>query len=77
MTDPKKVTKLSWRRFLQTDAGMEGMLFLRERVPSISKGQPHEVQFDAGRSEGYKQCLDTIMALLSVEETKEVDASND
>ncbi len=77
MTEVKKVTRLTWRRFLASDAGMEGMLFLREKIPSILKGQPHEVQFDAGRSEGFKQCLDTITELLSIEEKKDGDASND
>lgn len=77
MIEVKKVTKLSWRRFLQSESGMEGMLFLREKIPSIPRGLPHEVQFDAGRSEGFKQALDTISELLAVEEKKDTDASND
>lgn len=62
---------------MNTDAGREGMLFLRERVPSILKGDQHQMIFDAGRVEGYKQAIDTISELLVLVQQKEIDPSND
>lgn len=77
MTELAKATTLAWRRHLSTDAGVEGMLFLRERVPSIQKGDQHQMIFDAGRVEGYKQAIDTISELLVLKQQGEVDPSND
>jgi hypothetical protein len=73
----KKVTTLTWRRFLQTEAGIEGLLFLREKTPGIVKGLPHEVQFDAGYTQGYMKALDTISEIIAVRAQDSGDASND
>lgn len=67
-TELKKVTQLSWRRFLQTAEGIEGMLFLREQTPNIPKGQPHEVQYDAGKVEGFRFALDAIQDMIASQE---------
>ena len=72
-----RIDKLSWRRFMLTDSGKNGMLFLRERTPSIGKGAEHEIVFDAGVAQGYKNCLDSISNLLAVEEQKEIKIEND
>lgn len=73
----KKVTSLAWRRFLSSEAGIEGMLYLRENTPKIGRGAPHEIQYDAGVNQGYVMCLDTIPQVLAIEQTKDVDPSND
>ncbi len=77
MIDLKRVTTLAWRKHLATEAGTEGMLYLREKTPSILKGNNHEMIFDAGRVEGYKQAIDTISEILAVQEAKEINPSND
>lgn len=76
MTELKKKTQLDWRRHLLTDSGIEGMLFLREGVPSISKGPADEMIFDAGIVEGYKRALDKISEVIAVEQRKEIDIEN-
>jgi hypothetical protein len=77
MTDLDKATTLAWRRHIASAAGSQGMLFLRERVPSIQKGDQHQMIFDAGRVEGFKQAIDTISELLILKQQNEVDPSND
>lgn len=77
MIELTKSTTLAWRRHIGSDAGTEGMLFLRERTPSINKGEQHQMIFDAGRVEGYKQAIDTISELLVLVKTQETDPSND
>lgn len=53
------------------------MLFLREKTPSIAKGDADGMIFDAGKSEGYKLCLDTISEVIAARVEKEVNPSND
>ncbi len=72
-----KVTTLAWRKFLQTQAGLEGMLYLRSRTPSIPKGQPHEMIFDGGRVQGYAEQNDAIANLLGGEPApKDIEIEN-
>lgn len=76
--DLQTVTQLKWRQFLATEAGIEGMLFLRENEPSVTKGQqPHDMIHDGGRIEGYKECLMKITDILAIKQKKDVDPSND
>ncbi len=77
MTEIKPIVRLSWRRFLATEAGMAGMLYLRESTPGILKGLPHEVQFDAGYTQGYLKALDRISEVIAAEPEKEQNPSND
>jgi hypothetical protein len=77
MTELKKQTQLEWRRHLLTPAGVEAMLFLRERAPSILKGPADEMIFDAGRAEGYKMAIDMISEVIAVAAKKEIDIEND
>lgn len=77
MIELKKKTQLEWRRHLLTPEGIEGMLFLRERAPSILKGPADEMIYDAGKSEGYKAAIDMISELIAVAPKKEDNLEND
>ena len=77
MTELSRATQLAWRKFLISDAGVEGMLFLREKTPSVSKGESHAIAFDAGRVDGYKAAVDTISEIIAVRQQKEEVADND
>lgn len=72
----KEIVKVNWRRFLASDAGVEGMLFLREEAPIVVKGPPHEVQFDAGYSMGYIHALDVLSKFVAEEPKRDVDIEN-
>lgn len=76
-TELSRSTQLSWRKFLLTEAGVEGMLFLREKTPSVSKGESHAIAFDAGRVDGYKLGIDTISEIIAIRQQKEEVADND
>lgn len=69
-------TQLSWRKFLSTDAGKSGLLWWRENVPAIPRGESHEIIFDAGVAQGYKKALDNLTFVLGGEKPKEVDFEN-
>lgn len=77
MIELKKQTQLEWRRHLLTEAGNEGMLFLRERSPTIHKGQADEMIFEAGKAEGYKMALDMISEVIAIAPKKEINIEND
>lgn len=77
MTELDKATTLAWRKFLLTDAGVQGMLFLRERVPSIGKGDSNAIVFDAGVVEGYKKAVDTMSEIIALQEKKEQNLENE
>lgn len=53
------------------------MLVLREKTPTIVKGSPETMIFDAGRATGWKECLDAILNLLALEKPKDVKVDND
>jgi hypothetical protein len=76
MTQLKKVTQLAWRKLLLSEAGIEGMLVLREQAPGVSVGDSHNIIFQAGKSEGYRQALETIQNLIAAEPTKPEDLEN-
>lgn len=76
MTQIKKVTQLAWRKLLLSDAGIEGMLVLREQTPGVSIGDSHNIIFQAGKAEGYKLALETIQNLIAAEDTKPEDLEN-
>jgi hypothetical protein len=77
MTELRKVTRLAWRKFLASEYGSEGMLHLRESTPSIPSGDSHQIIFNAGRVEGYKQALDHISQILAVQEQVEQRLENE
>jgi hypothetical protein len=76
MVELKKITQLTWRKHLLSNEGIEGMLFLRERQPRISKGSADEMIFEAGKVEGYKQALDTISEIIAAEVKKDQNLDN-
>lgn len=53
------------------------MLFMREKVPSINKGDADGMIFDAGLVEGYKLAMDRISDVLSMEEVKDIKIENE
>lgn len=54
------------------------MLYLRERTPSIDKGvDPYSMIFEAGRCQGYRNCLDTISEIIAKEPTKSESLENE
>ena len=76
MTELDKGTILQWRRFIGSEAGQAGLRFLEERTPSIAKGEPHHVQFDAGYNQGYVKCLERILSDLITPRDKEESIDN-
>lgn len=56
--------------------GQEGMLFAREKTPSIRKGPADEMIFDAGMVEGYKMALDVFSEIIAATPTKEIAIDN-
>lgn len=76
MTDLTRTTQLSWRRFMMTAEGQQGMLILREKIPDIRKGTSEEIIFSAGVNQGFRQCLDTISEMIAAEITKTDNLEN-
>ncbi len=76
MVQISKATQLSWRRFLASDAGIEGMLAMREAAPNINKGQPHEICFDAGIATGYSLYADKLYSYIANPPKQEESAEN-
>jgi hypothetical protein len=58
-----KVTALKWRQMLSTQEGVEGMLYLRENIPSINGEDATAILFSAGINQGYTKAIDAIVAL--------------
>lgn len=52
------------------------MLFLRERIPSVTQADETAIIFNAGRAEGYKQAIDMLSEVISLEETKDNNLEN-
>lgn len=53
------------------------MLIQRERTPSITKGDRDSMIFDAGRSEGWKECLNSFSNFIAMEKQKDIKPDND
>lgn len=78
MEELSKATVLANRKYIQSDAGKETLLFLRERIPSVTfKSTPEEAIFDAGKAQGFRECLDEITSkILELNEKKPTDFEN-
>lgn len=76
MTDITPKTTLAWRKFLQSPEGQNGMLFLREKTPGVTIGDSHNIIFSAGRSEGYKNAIDTMSEILAMPQAKDIEIEN-
>jgi len=72
----KKTTQIAWRRFLSSEAGTEGLLFLRERVPAIIKGPSEQMLHDGGRATGYTEAINELSTLIATPPAKEESAEN-
>lgn len=73
----KRVTQLSWIKFLSTESGRDGLLYLNEHVPSISSGDPHHIIFGAGKVEGYKMALQVISDVIANSPEKKTSIDDD
>lgn len=67
---------MTWRKFLGSEAGTIGLLFLRENTPSIQQGDANSIVFNAGRYEGYKQAIDMLSEVVSIEEKPDQNLEN-
>lgn len=76
MTELSKTDKIRWRQFLASESGTRGMLFMREKTPSVNKGDANGMIYDGGFVEGYKLAMDRISEVISLEETKEINIEN-
>lgn len=78
MTELKTKTTLHWRRFLQTPEGQEGLLYLRENIPSVGGlgMDSSQIIFAAGVAEGYKRSFDTITSVLTLRKVEDEDLEN-
>lgn len=77
MIELKKGTRNEWYRFLQSSAGQEVMLFLRERIPQITASEQARIVFEAGVTQGFRHCLDLIESTTNVAEpAREGDYEN-
>ncbi len=72
----RKVSQIAARRFFASEYGVEFLLHLREQAPSIQKGPPHEIQFDAGYSMGYIKALERIAEAVNPDSNKEIEIEN-
>ena len=76
-TELHKGTQNAWRRFLASEEGKEGLLWLHEHIPTIKGDVADQVVFSAGIARGYSENLNNITELLGAKSDREVDASND
>lgn len=78
MEELTKATVLANRKYIQSDAGRETLLYLRERIPSVKfKSTPEEAIFDAGKAQGYRECLDDITSrILELNEKQSTNFEN-
>lgn len=77
MTNLRKITRMSWRKFLSTEFGQEGMLYLRERIPNVSVSDANSMIFQAGKAEGYKEAINMISEVISIQEKPEESLENE
>jgi hypothetical protein len=66
---------MAWRKHLGSEAGVAGMLFLRESTPSVIPGQG-ELAFQAGLVEGWRRCLDNIPNVIAEPQKEPVEIEN-
>jgi hypothetical protein len=72
-----KATRLAWRKFLSSEAGAEGLLYLETNDPVIgSDGDSTKIIFAAGRVQGYKDAIRKIPRLVEIAETLNQEEEN-
>ncbi len=76
-TELRKITKLSWRRLINSEHGTEGILWVKEQAPRIAaSGEAHSIIFQAGKAEGYVEAIDKIYQLIAPDSTPDQDIEN-
>lgn len=76
MIELRNVTRLKLKAFLDSEYGVEVLLFLRENEPKIKRGQEHEIVFDGGRVDGYVECVERLVKMTSAGPKGEIDLEN-
>jgi hypothetical protein len=71
MIEPKKQTLSLWRRFLSSDEGSELLRYIGQYMPTVGRGDGQQIIFDAGKVEGYRECLTRFEKLLDQDKQKE------
>lgn len=71
-----KKTALQWRRFMTSEDGVKGLLWLKDMEPVIPKGESHEIVFDAGVVSGYGKVFTRIEELIEAAEKDESPVEN-
>ena len=74
--DITKQDRIAWRRFLGSEPGINGMLWLREQIPGVGTGEPHEMIFHAGIAEGYKKAIDKVSEVLTLRDESPENLDN-
>jgi len=76
-TELKKVTQLAWRRLIRSEHGIEGMLVLKERAPTVgTTGESHSILFQAGEVQGWNKALKAIYDLVAPDSASDQDFEN-
>ncbi len=76
MEDVSRTTKNAWNRFLLSPAGLEGMLYLRERMPEINSTNDSGIILEAGVGKGYRRALDLLSQFTAADPTPTGDLEN-
>lgn len=71
MAEPKKQTQANWRRFLNSEEGVELINYLTAKRPTIGRGSTEQIILDAGKVEGYRECLSELGNLAVFEKKAE------
>ena len=69
---------LTWRIFIGKKEGQAGLNLTMEHTPRVmASPEPHLMQFNAGKAEGWKECLDFVRGLGNYEEDDTPKTDND
>lgn len=71
-----KGAQIAFRKLLSSDSGMEVMLYLRQTAPSVTKGESHDIIFEAGVVEGYRRAIDKLSSMAALPQEKEESFEN-
>ena len=75
MTEITRATQQAWRRHLGSEAGVAGMLRLREATPFVIPSEGG-VEFQAGIVEGWRRCLDYIPNIIAEPNQEAIEIEN-
>lgn len=73
----RRATRQAWRKFLHSEPGVGGLLFLREQAPSVGGGgESHSIIFQAGKVEGYREAINKIYEISADEQESVTSIDN-